>query len=179
MPTDSTSRVVYVWGWWVWYYRFIALLVYLTGLLLVGLCYSAWDLLRDPGVVNIGLFLILALLVGAWVWVIRLTWRDGQSRVSRIAFLPEGQVLVARTLNFRTRRIYLADLESIQYQDLRPDPSEYREPILTIKVRQSLPLRIDLEGHILDKQFFRSTFRYRPTTPGLGSMRKKDRLSGS
>jgi hypothetical protein len=164
MSTNHSGRILYVWGWWAWYYRFIALIVYGTGLLLVGLFYPARELVRHPSFGNVLLFAILVLIVGAWFLVGRLAWRDGQSRATRITLLPESASLLVRTLNFGSRRIPLADLEDIHYQDLQPDPAEYREPTLVVKVRGGLPLRIDLEGCILDEQTFRAIFGRPKTT---------------
>ena len=165
MRSDPSARVLYVWGKWVWFYRVIALVVYATGLLLVGLYYPARDLLLHSGVGDIALFVILALMIVAWAVVIRITWRDGQSRVTRIILLPESAALVVRTLNFSSRRIPLAALQRFRFADLKPDPDEYREPTLTVQVRGGLPLKIDLEGHILDEETFKTIFHYRPTRP--------------
>ena len=163
MRTDTSARVLYVWGLWVWYYRLIALIVYATGLLLVGMFHQAQDLLLHPSMGNITLFALLALLVGAWALAIWATWRDGQSRVTRIILLPEQAALVVRTLNFSSRRVRLADLEGLWFADLKPDPGEYHEPTLRVQVRGGAPFTIDLEGNILDEESFKAIFRYRPT----------------
>ena len=162
MRIDPSARVLYVWGRWVWYYRLIALGVYATGLLLLGLYSPARDLLLHPSIGNIVLFAILALMVGAWAVVIWITWRDGRSRVHRIILLPERAALVVRTLNFGSRLIPLSDLEEFRLADVQPDPSEYQVPTLTVDVRGGIPLRIDLEGHILDEETFKTLFRYSP-----------------
>lgn len=163
MPTDPSARVLYVWGWWVWYYRLIALIVYATGLLLVGLYLPARDLLAHPSLGNIALFAVLASLVGAWALAAWVTWRDGQSRVTRIILLPARAALDVRTLNFSWRRIPLADLEGFWFADMKPDPAEYHEPTLRVQVRGAAPLTIDLEGNILDEESFKAIFRYGPT----------------
>jgi hypothetical protein len=163
MRIDPSEQVLYEWGRWVWYYRCIALIVYITGLLLVGMYQPARDLLLRPSVGNILLFAIIALMVGAWALIIWVTWRDGQSRVARMILLPESKALVVRTLNFGSRRVPLADLHDFLYADLKWNPaSEYRPPTLTVQVRGRLPLVIDLDGEILDMQTFKSVFGYRP-----------------
>ena len=165
MRADPSERVVYVWGCWVWYYRLIALVVYATGLLLVALYSPVRDLLSHLSIGHIMLLALLALVIGAWALVMWVTWRDGQSRVSRITLLPEEAALVVRTLNFGSRHIPLAALGEFQVADLKPDPSEYQVPTLTVEVRGGVPLRIDLGGHIQDEEAFNTIFRYRPARP--------------
>src|SRR5262245_56342832 len=118
MSADPSERVVYDWGWRVWYHRLIALIVYATGLLLVGLCFPARDLLLSPNTGNIVLLVIVIAVIVAWALVIRITWRDGQSRVSRITLLPEMSALEVRTLNFGSRLIPLAALKGFHFADL-------------------------------------------------------------
>ena len=165
MRTDPSDRVLYDWGWRAWYHRLIALTVYATGLLLVGFFYPARNLLLQPDIGNIVLLVILAALVAAWILVIRITWRDGQARVSRITLLPEKEALLVRTLNFGSRLIPLAALVKFHFADLKPDMSEYRVPELTVVVRGERKLRIDLEGRILDEEAFNTIFRYRRPKP--------------
>src|SRR5262245_36418794 len=133
MSTDPSARILYVWGWWAWYYRFIALVIYVTGLLSVGLYFPARDLMRHPSFGNSLLLALLASIVGAWVLIGRFTWRDGQSRVTRITLLPGSTTIVVRTLNFGSRHIPLAALEDFWYQDLQPDATEYHEPTLSVQ----------------------------------------------
>jgi hypothetical protein len=162
MRIDESARVLYVLGWRVWYYRLIALVVYATGLLILGLYSPGRDLLLNPSTGNLVLFAILALIAGAWAAVIWITWRDGQSRVNRIILLPERATVVVRTVNFGSRLIPLSALEEFRFADLKPDVSEYQVPTLTVDVRGGRPLRIDLEGHILDEESFKTIFRYSP-----------------
>src|SRR5262249_19363243 len=166
----------YIWGWWAWYYRFIALVVYVTGLLSVGLYFPARDLICQPSFGNILLFALLVSIVGAWVLLGRLTWRDGQSRVTRIVLLPGSAAILVRTLNFGSRHIPLAALEDFRYQDLQPDATEYYEPTLSVQVRGGLPLRIDLGGHVLDEQAFKTIFRSPKTPPANQRKKGKRRL---
>ena len=166
--TDPTERVLYDWGWRAWYHRLIALTVYATGLLLMGFFFPARNLLLQPDIGNLVLLAILVVLVTAWILVIRITWRDGQARVSRITLLPEKEALLVRTLNFGSRLIPLAALVKFHFADLKPDMTEYREPILTVVVRDGTKLRIDLEGRILDEEVFNTIFRYRRTKPRAG-----------
>ena len=173
MRIDPSARVLYVWGRWVWYYRIIALVVYVTGLLLPGLYSPARDLLLDPSIGNIVLFAILALMVGAWVVVIWITWRDGQSRVNRIILLPERAALVVQTLNFGSRQIPLSALEESWLADVKPDRLEYQVPTLTVDVRGGMPLRIDLGGQILDEETFKKLFRYSPTMQPATEAKKR------
>ena len=165
-----SSRVLYTWGRWVWYYRFLALVVYTTGLLFVGLYEPARDLVRHPNMGNITLLTLLALLVGIWSLWAWLTWRSGQSRATRIDLFPENAAVVVRTLNFGSRQIPLAALSDFQYEETQTYHGEYGstkvyEPTLTVKVRGDLPLKIDMRGHILDEQTFRTIFRYPPINP--------------
>jgi len=153
-------------GWWSWYYRVIALIVYATGLLLVGFYYPARDLLQRPSFGNVLLLALIAAIVVAWILVGRLAWRDGQSRVTRIILLPGSEAIQIHTLNFGSRQIPLNDLEDFKYQDLTPDAAEYQAPSLTVRVRRGPPLRIDLGGRILDEPTFRTIFRSPETLPG-------------
>src|SRR5215471_5912466 len=107
MSPDSSARMLYCLGWWTWYYRVIALIVYATGLLLAGFYYPALDLLQRPSFGNVLLFALIAAIVLAWVLVGRLAWRDGQSRVTRIILLPGGEAIQVHTLNFGSRQIPL------------------------------------------------------------------------
>jgi len=166
MSTDSSARVLYCLGWWTSYYRVIALIVYATGLLLVGFYYPARDLLQRPSFGNVLLLALIAAIVVAWILVGRLAWRDGQSRVTRIILSPGGEAIRIHTLNFGSRNIPLGDLEDFKYQDLTPDAAEYQAPSLTVRVRTGPPLRVDLGGWILDEPTFRRIFRSPPTLPG-------------
>lgn len=159
MSTDPSARTLYVWGWWAWYYRAIALVVYVTCLLLVGLYFPARDLLRQPSFGNLLLFALLSSIAVVWVLLTRMTWRDGQSRATRIDLTAANDAIHVRTLNFGSRHIPLADLENVQYYDLKPDGAEYQEPTLSVHVRGGRPLSVDLEGRILDEQTFKTIFR--------------------
>ena len=167
------TRVLYVWGWWVWYYRFIALVVYALGVLVVALYFAAREVVLHPSFDAILLLLFLALVVGIWLLGAWMTWREGQSRVTRMSLLPESETLVVRTLNFGCRRIPLTALTNFRYENLRPDINEYQVPILTVRVRGDLPLKIDLDGHILDEPTFKTIFRYRLNRPPAPQRRKR------
>ncbi len=181
MQTDPSARALYVWGRWVWYYRFLALLVYATGLLLVGLYAPARDLARHPSIENIALLALIALLVGVWFLCAWITWRRGQSQVARIILFPESAAVVVQTLNFGSRRIPLTALSDFQYEETQTYHGEYGstqvyEPTLTVQARGGLPLKIDMRGHILDEQTFKTIFRHCPNkTPATRPRRRKKR----
>lgn len=179
MHTDPSAQVLYVWGRWVWYYRFLALVVYATGLLLlVGVYDPVRGLVRHPGIGNIVLLALLALLIGMWFLLTWITWRSGESRAARIALSADSATIVVRTLNFGSRRIPLADLEDFQYEKFQTYVGDYGstrfyQPTLTVKVRGRLPLKIDLQGHILDEQTFKAIFHYPPSTDTPSNQRRK------
>ncbi len=127
------------------------------------------------------LLALIALLVGVWFLWAWITWRRGQSRVARIILFPESAAVVVRTLNFVSRRVPLAALSDFHYEETQTYHGEYGrtqvyEPTLTVQVRGALPLKIDMRGHILDEQTFKTIFRHRPTkTPATRRRKRKKR----
>jgi hypothetical protein len=178
MRTDPSARALYVWGRWVWYYRFLDLVVYATGLLFLGLYEPIQDLVRHPDIGNITLLVLIAMLVAVWFLWAWITWRRGQSRVTRITLFPETAAVVVRTLNFGSRQIPLAALSDFQYEQTQTYHGEYGstkvyEPTLTVKVSGELPLKIDMRGHILDEQAFKTIFHYPLTKPAAVRHKKR------
>ncbi len=153
--TNSAAKPLYVLGWLAWCYRLPALMVYaLVPLVLVSAYYLAQDLVRQPGVNNVG----AALVLGLFFLIVWAMWRSLQAQAARIILFPDRALLLVRTLNLTSRRIPLAALETVQYEEEESSEVNARIPVLTVQVRGGLPIKIDLGGRILDEQAFKALF---------------------
>jgi hypothetical protein len=151
------AQVLYVLGWWVWCYRLPALITYAAVALILVLVYgTVQELVLRPSIGNLVLTAFGLGLSFLFAWI---TWRGGQSRATRIVFLPDRGLLIVRTLNFTSRRIHVAVLGDIEYEESQPysDVGAY-DPALRVQVRGGLPIEIDLQGRILDEQAFKALF---------------------
>jgi hypothetical protein len=157
--TNPSAQVIYVLGWWAWCYRIPALIVYaITPLLLAAAYFTALDLVRDLSIKDIAAGFIL---VQVFI-LIPMYWRYLQSRAIRIVFSPDSALLIVRTLNFTTRRIPLTALENACYEEESNSDTDARIPVLKVDVRGGLPIKIDLDGRILDERAFKALFNYSP-----------------
>src|SRR5215813_9968474 len=164
MRDNQSGQALYALGWWAWLYRLPALLVYsMVPPLLVAMYFTVQDFARHPRIRDVlatlfmGLFFIIALAM----------WRYLQSRASRIVLFSDRALLIVRTLNFTSRRISIAALEHVRYEEGSNSDTDALIPALTVQVRGEMPIKIDLEGRILDEQAFEAIFHYslreRPT----------------
>src|SRR5262245_53713440 len=155
--TKPASQVLYVLGWWAWCYRLPALMVYaMVPPLLVAACYTAQDLVRRPNIRDV----VSACFLGLLFFMILMYWHYLLSHATRIILFPDRALLIVRTLNFSSRRIPISALEDVHYEEESNHDIDVLIPMLTIRVRGRVPIRIDLEGCILNEQAFKSIFNY-------------------
>ena len=163
MQSNPSVQVLYVLGWWAWCYRLPALITYPTvASILVMVCGTSQELVLHPSIGNLVLvaFGLGVSFIFAWI-----TWRYLQSRASRIVLLPDRALLIVRTLNFTSRRIPIAALENVRYEEESNSDTDTCIPVLTVQVRGGLPITIDLQGRILDEQAFKAVFGYSSSKP--------------
>jgi hypothetical protein len=180
---SATARLLYVWGRWVWYYRALALVVYATGVLIIlGFAAPVSDYLRNPTPVNVLLLFLVIVLAAMWCLWAWVTWRTGQSRANRIYLDLEAKELVMTTLNFGKRSIPLAALRRAEFTPTQTyvnphgiGSTRYYEPTLTVPVEDGLPIRIDLQGRIVDEEAFKELFGFDPQNPNTRLRRKRFR----
>jgi hypothetical protein len=113
----------------------------------------------------LGLFFLLVWALWSWL----------QARAARIVYFPEQAFLLVRTLNFTSRRIPLAALERVRYEEEKVNSeTTVRIPVLTVQVRGERPIKIDLDGHILDEPMFRKLLLGRfPRKPAMKTKQRK------
>jgi hypothetical protein len=179
MQLDPSRQLLYVSGWWGWYHRFLALIVYGTSAFPALMVYgTARDVAHEPSLTNIGLFALAAILLGAcllWCWT---TWRDGRSRATRIVLSPD-RTLTVRTLNFTSRRVPTGALGDVQYaQSWSSADGEVYDPKLTVQVHRAAPIVVDLSGRIVDEGGFEAVFFYRATKPPRARRKRWKRGAG-
>ena len=159
------SQVLYLWGGWAWYHRFLAAVTWGVGALLLLLVEPIRELIAQPGAANVALLGLIALLVagwGAWAWV---TWRRGRSRATRIELLPGGTTLRVRDLNFGIRQIPLGELGEVRLEQMRVDAgtdgdaSISFDPRLIVAVRGGPPIVLDLQARFIDRPALESILR--------------------
>jgi hypothetical protein len=159
MRTNQSAQLLYVLGWWAWCYRFPALIVYaMVPPLLVAVHFTAQDLMRHPGIRDIGAIFFLGLFF-LLVWAY---WRYLQSRATRIIHVPDRALLIVQTLNFASRQIPVVDLDDACYEEESNNETDASIHVLRVQVRGRLPIIIDLEGRIPDEQAFKAVFRVPP-----------------
>lgn len=179
MKTETTP-LLYRWGRWIWYYRALALITYITVLLaFIGFGDIIRDLLQEPTAANLLLVALSVLLLAScalWSWT---TWLQGNRRVGWIALSTDQNMLTVKTLNFTIRTIPVADLGQITYSATQHyatphyvGSDEVYEPTLMVDVQRAAPLRIDMQGHIVDEALFKAVFPYDPN-PRAVPHRKK------
>jgi hypothetical protein len=100
------------------------------------------------------------LFLGLFFLIVWIMYRYLQQRATRIVFLPDRALLIVRTLNFTSRRIPIVALEDVRYEEESNSDTVVRIPVLRVQVRGGMPIRIDLEGRILDEQAFKAIFHY-------------------
>jgi len=155
MRVNPSAQTLYALGWWAWIYRLPALIAYaMVPPLLVAMYFTVQDLARHPSISGVGAIIFQGLFfLIAWMF-----WRYLQSRAARIIYLPDRALLIVRTLNFTTRRIPIANLEDVRYEEELNSETDARIPLLRVQVRGGMPIEIDLEGRILDERAFKAIF---------------------
>jgi hypothetical protein len=116
--------------------------------------FTAQDFARHPSIRGVGAILFQGLFF-LIVWVF---WRYLQSRATRIIFFPDRALLIVRTLNFTSRRIPIETLEDVRYEEESNSETDARIPLLRVQARGGMPIKIDLEGRILDEEAFKAIF---------------------
>jgi len=174
---------IYRWGWWVWYFRGLALVAYLCGpLVFLGGGAVLRRALRTWSWTDLLLLLLWLALLAAWMLWAWVNWRNGQSRAVEIEYVPQEGLLLVDTLNFTRRRIPRELLEEAHLPGVGPDWGSagyygdwYYEGMMTVPVQGQLPLRIDTAGKILDRELFKAALGKVPPEPPAGDWRKRRR----
>ena len=101
-------------------------------------------------------------------------------RAVEIRLLPDQNTVTVRTLNFGMRRIPCAAFGEIEYSATQFYASQVPftdnhvyEPTLLVQVQQDLPIRIDLQGQIVDESTFKRIFQYDPHQPTRTGHKKR------
>lgn len=183
VPLHARPQEIYVWGAWVWYYRFLSLLVYGTGLTSSFALYIVvLAAIRAPSVGTLVLVPLVVLLAGLWALWAWVVWSNDRQRVVRLALLPDA-CLRARNLYGLSRIIPLADITAVEYSaynhhvNRATQLQEYYPPKLVVRVRAGPALQIDTQARFLDAAAFQAIFGFDPQQPQQrrGKYRKKPR----
>jgi len=159
-------QTVYVYGIRAWLTRLKLLAVYVVAVLLLLAASSSWQMyMDDQGMETLNPVLRSALLFGMWLIAIVTAWRRGNTKVSRIDYLPERDMLEVRTLNFLSRYVPMQQIRRVEYQFGAYDSRAALHPRVTISIREMLPLEIDTLCAQIDKELFEQLFPRPHTAP--------------
>lgn len=184
LEQSQRDQTIYRWGAWAWYYRSLALMVYGTGIFVIGGGYFvARDVAQRPAwdtILIATLWLLLIAMYALWVLV---TWLNGQRRVVSITYSADEARLRVRTLNFGWRRVPMSAITSVAYEQWEQHVNQFSQmqnyylPKVVIQVRDEQPLFIDMSARIFDAEAFKTLFGFDKDQPLVmrGPLRKKTR----
>jgi hypothetical protein len=157
---------IYVYGLRAWWSRAKLLLVYTVALLLLLAVGSSFQSYLADGTIDSFYALIRTLLLcGMWVIALVTAWRRGNTKVSRIDYLPDSQSIDVRTINFLTRTLPLSALRRVEYQDGALERQQRGSQRIVLYFRNTLPIEVDTHCARIDQALFQQLFPRQQAAP--------------
>ncbi len=162
----AERQTIYIYGTRAWWTRLKLLSIYVIALFLLLAIGSSWDIYSDQrSLETLNPLLRSVLLFGMWLIAIVTAWRRGNSKIARISYLPQRDLLEMQTINGLTRTVVPAQVRRTEYQLQSYYTQTARPPRVQIHLRNGSPIEVDTACSWLDQPLFERFFPRHGTAP--------------
>lgn len=155
----ADRQTIYIYGIRAWWTRLKLLSIYVIAFLLllaIGFSWASYSDFRSLETLNP--LLRSVLLFGMWLIAMVTAWRRGNSKIARITYLAQRDLIEMQTINGLTRTIVPSQVRRTEYQLQSYHTQTTRPPRVQIHLRSGSPIEVDMACSWLDQTLFERLF---------------------